>query len=141
MSSSGLWGPQWSPDEIAELVVDHGVDDWHGINCVAIALAESGGFIHAVNLVDHNPDDAAYLSCDLGLWQVNSYWHPNLSMRDSFTPVSQVQYVLDVAKRKNAWGYDWHLWTTWNNGLAHRRLGEARRAVNNARALRGKGPI
>lgn len=140
MSSSGLWGRRWSPDEIAALVGGEIDLDWNAVNAVAVALAESGGFEHAVNLVDHDPAAVTYLSLDVGLFQVNTYWH-DLPLAASLTPERQVKYVLQLAKRRDGWGYDWSLWTTWKTGAAKRFLGEARHAVNRVRAARGLKPI
>ena len=139
--SYGLWGRQWTAEEIAELVAHHMDLDWHAVNCVAIALAESGGYEHATNLVDDDPDAMAYLSLDIGMWQVNTYWHPDLTIRNSYTPETQIVYVERLAKKKDEWGYDWDLWVTWKNGAAQDRLGEARNAVNHVRELQGNSPI
>ena len=137
-----LWGRRWTPEEMADIVCPvMEAPDWNAINCVAIGLAESGGYEWATNLVDHNPDASAFLSLDLGIWQTNTFWHPNLGIRDAYTPEVQIVYVEKIAKKEGEWGYDWSLWVTWKNGAYKQFLGAAREAVNAWRQRNDLEPI
>lgn len=136
-----LWGARLSPDEIVTLLASQMELDWHCINLCAIVLAESGGHIHAVNLNDKHPASKAYLSLDLGLFQLNQWWHPALPIRDHFTPAAQLAFLLVFTKRRYAWGYDWSSWTTWRTGAVWPLLGTARAAVNAKRVVQGLPPI
>jgi len=126
-----LAGRAWSPKEIAGLVLSTPgfKEDWHSITCVAIALGESGGYEHAINLVDHTPENRSYLSLDLGMWQVNTYWHPDLSIADSLDPEKQIIYVEEISKLPT-WDRRWHLWRATESDQFQGHLGTARKAVN-----------
>jgi len=41
---------------------------------IAIGQAESALDERAINLNTHDPQSPAYLSLDLGVWQINTYW-------------------------------------------------------------------
>ena len=127
-----LGGTRYTPVEIAEVALTVFDPDWNAINAVAVALAESGGWSRAIHLVDEDEESRAFLSLDLGLWQVNTFWHPTLAIDESLRPEVQVVYVAQIAKRREAWGYSWELWTTWRTGAYHDHLPAARAAVNQA---------
>src|SRR5690242_11175877 len=76
---SFLEGTLYSAVQIAQLARSAGFsgNDW--TISVAVALAESGGWSHA-RLI--NTD----CSVDRGLWQINSYWHGEVSDSCAFDP-------------------------------------------------------
>lgn len=140
--TSALWGRQWTPREIADITCPvMEAPDWNAVNCIAIALAESGGYEWATNLVAGNPDAKAYLSYDVGMWQVNTYWHPGLTIADSLTPGKQIYYVERLAKKPDEWGYDWTPWVTWNTGAYKPHVPAAYQAVEEWRADNGLPPL
>lgn len=133
---SCLKGVQLTDLQIAEIVLEQLPADWNAISCVAIALAESGGWTKAVNVVDHDPDARAFNSLDLGLWQTNTYWHPAVQSQQAFDPHSQMRYVAEISKKPNAWSRNWSLWTTYKTGAHRPFLGRARHAINAAAGTR-----
>jgi hypothetical protein len=80
---------------------------------VAVALAESGG---AVNAINHNTDG----STDRGLWQINSV-HGNLS---TFDPLANAKAAVKISSG----GLNWQPWTTYRNGAYKSHLSGARKA-------------
>lgn len=97
--------------QAARIVHSNGFTGLHAVAAVAIIWGESGGDAHAVNVVDHNPASRAYLSCDIGLWQINSYWHPEVSMRDALDPVKATQHSWRISG--GGWGFEpWHVYTS-----------------------------
>lgn len=80
----------------------------HGLTtAVAVALAESAGKTLAVNTRGNTPP-----SRDRGLWQINSYFHPEVSDHDAFDPLAAARAVWRISKR----GTDWREWTTYQAG-------------------------
>lgn len=73
-------------------------------NAVAVALAESGGDPRAVGV---NSD--RHRSRDRGLWQINDYWHRNVSDAQAFDPAAAARHAFRISKG----GRDWSPWTTW----------------------------
>lgn len=123
--------PVYTSEQIAKVILDDGqVGGWLAIDFIAIALAESGGNAHAVHVVDRDPASKAYLSLDLGMWQINTYWWPTVSIADSLTPEKQWVHVRTLSKHSDRWGYKLDLWTTWTNGRAYDFLSVARKAWN-----------
>jgi hypothetical protein len=131
-----------TPLELAELVCSDLEPDWRAITAVAVIIAESAGNEHAVNLVNHDPTSPAYESLDLGILQINTYWHgANITAYDSFVPQRAWAYALTLIVQPDQWGHDWTQWTAFNNGAFVRYLGEARTAVNIVRGSGGLEPL
>jgi peptidoglycan hydrolase-like protein with peptidoglycan-binding domain len=91
------------------------------ITAIAVALAESGGRTDAVNTVGNTPS-----SRDRGLWQINSYWHPEVSDAQAFNPAGCAQ----AAYRISAQGTSWRPWTTFNSGSYRQFLARAEHAAS-----------
>jgi len=83
---------------------------------VAVALAESGGRTDAVG---QNTDK--HKSVDRGLWQINSYWHPEVTAAATFDPRQAAAAAFRISKG----GTDWSPWVTAKNGAALAQLGRA----------------
>ena len=97
-----------------------------GSNCataVAVALAESSGNTKAVN---HNSD--SHHSIDRGLWQINSYWHPEVSESCAFDASCNAR----SAKSISGGGSNWTPWSTYNGGAYRRYLSKAQAACGGA---------
>ena len=87
-----------------------------GGNCqlaVAICLAESGGNTHARNV---NSD--SHHSVDRGLWQVNNYWHPEVSDTCAYSANCNA----NAAKSISSGGSNWSPWSTYHNGAYHGKV-------------------
>jgi lysozyme-like protein/carbohydrate binding protein with CBM5/12 domain len=65
-------------------------------------------------------------SRDRGLWQINSYWHSEVSDAQAFDPNGAAQ----AAYRISSSGNDWTPWTTYTNGAYQQHMAEAQQAVD-----------
>ena len=83
---------------------------------VAVAWAESRGDTKAKG---YNSN-----SVDRGLWQINSYWHRDVSDSCAFDAACNAK----AAVRISSGGSRWSPWATYNDGLHHRWMNDARRA-------------
>lgn len=117
-----------TPAQIAAVAAGAGFTGAGLTRAVAVALAESGGDTQAVNV---NSD--SHRSRDRGLWQINSYWHKEVSDAAAFNPATAAAAAYRISKG----GKDWSPWATWTNGAAAAQLGRARFGV--AQARKGKG--
>ena len=105
-----------TPAEIAALVVERVDDIDEAATWVAVILAESGGDPVAYNLVDHNPESVAYLSLDLGLFQINTYWHGSrITVEQSHRPADAWEYAWELAGGDRH-PPDWSPWVAYLNG-------------------------
>ena len=75
----------------------------------AIAMAESSGAVRATN---RNPLRKPSFSVDRGLFQINSYWHPEVSKRCAFDARCNAEEALRISEG----GRNWRQWTTWHTG-------------------------
>ena len=90
-----------------------------GTNCaiaVAVALAESSGRTDATNF---NHD--SHHSEDRGLWQINSYWHPEVSSSCAFDASCNARSAKTIAHG----GSNWTPWATYNGGNYKKHLATA----------------
>jgi hypothetical protein len=124
---SFLEGEHYSPVQVARLARDAGFsgNDW--VISVAVAEAESAGWTRA-RLI--NTD----CSVDRGLWQINSYWHGEVSDSCAFDPPCNARGTHTI------WAAGgWTQWTTYNNGAYRSHLAEAQDAVNQVNGGGGGG--
>lgn len=134
-------GPLLSADEIALIVWNTGHQDWNAINCVAVILAESGGYSWARPVVAHDPLSPAYLSVDRGICQFNSYWFSHVPDRVAYDPQLAIPAMVEFATEEGRWSLDFSLWTAYANRAFTRHLGTARRAINLIRKGHGLQPV
>lgn len=121
--------------DVAKLVYAAGWRGWACVTAVQVAWAESGLDPHAVNVVDVpvRPDGSpnpAFPSLDLGLFQINTYWWPALSVRDALTPETNAVHAYKMwagsfnAAPERPWTVRiqkaWSLWVVYTTG-AHRK--------------------
>jgi Lysozyme like domain len=117
--TSTLAGDHYSAVQVAQTAKNNGFSGNGLVISVAVALAESSGWTQAV-LVDSD------CSRDRGLWQINSYWHSEVSDAQAFDPNGCAQAAYTISSS----GSDWTPWTTYQNGAYQQYLGEAQDAVN-----------
>ena len=134
-------GPLLTADEIAQIAWNTGHDDWNAINCVAVILAESGGYSWARPVVSHNPASPAYLSVDRGICQFNSYWFSHITDRVAYDPVRAIPAMVDFASEDGRWSLDFSLWSAYSNESYVRYLGTARQAINRIRSTHRMAPV
>ncbi len=122
---------QWSPRDIVAAFCRPGMADpldYQVAEIVAVMLAESGGNPLAVGTPIWNPGADTHRSVDLGLCQLNSYYHttvgveafpgmPALTIAQAFDPLDNVQRAWEVIARTSD-GFEPNLswWTAWKNG-------------------------
>jgi hypothetical protein len=88
---------------------------------VAIALAESGGDPRATNT-----NNDRHRSVDVGLWQINTYWHPQYDTERLKEPLYNAQAMAAISKG----GTDWTPWATFDNGRYREFIEEGGSAVD-----------
>ena len=113
-------GDQLSAAQLAKLAKETGFTGDGLVNAVAVALAESSGFTKAL-LVNEN------CTRDRGLWQINDYWHPEVSEQQAFDPAQNAKAAYDISDQ----GTDWDQWSTWESGAYKDYLPDAEQAVKN----------
>ncbi|MGW1177007.1 hypothetical protein ACWD4P_25225 [Kitasatospora sp. NPDC002543] len=103
------------------------------IYAVAIAMAESGCDRLAVHT--NLPTDPDPGTKDLGAWQINERWYPDVHYRDAgvVTPENWQDMGWSARKAKaideDGTGRGWASWAAWNLGTYQKFLGQARDAV------------
>jgi hypothetical protein len=115
---SFLEGDHYSAVQVAQLAQQAGFtgNDW--VISVAVAEAESAGWTHA-RLINID------CSVDRGLWQINSYWHSEVSDTCAFDPTCNAQATHTIWANGG-----WTQWTTYNNGAYQAHMAEAQAAVD-----------
>src|SRR6266513_3031669 len=124
---SFLEGDHYSAVQVAQLAHAAGFNGNDWVISVAVAEAESAGWTHA-RLI--NTD----CSVDRGLWQINSYWHGEVSDACAFDPTCNAQATHTIWANGG-----WTQWTTYNNGAYQAHMAEAQDAVNQAGGGGGGG--
>ncbi len=116
--------------DLAKLVTDAGFSGTGAANALAIIRAESGRNTEAVNVNDEadglDPSDPAFGSVDRGLWQINSFFHPNVTEAQAFDPV----FATDWAFSASRGGTDFHPWSAYKNRAYERHLETAKVALD-----------
>jgi hypothetical protein len=111
---------QLTDHELAEVAAGAGFAGQALVLAIAVALAESAGRTDAVGTAGNHPP-----SRDRGLWQINSYWHPEVSDAQAFDP----QACAAAAWRISSHGAAWTQWSTYNSGSYKQFLTRAHRAA------------
>ncbi|CAN5352992.1 hypothetical protein BH11MYX1_BH11MYX1_17710 [soil metagenome] len=86
---------------------------------VAVARAESGFRSTATNTVGNSH------GIDRGLWQINSYWHPDVSVACAFSPSCNARVMYQISSH----GTIWTAWWTYKNGKHLPYMAQARAAA------------
>ncbi|MET9855274.1 hypothetical protein ABZY57_20310 [Streptomyces sp. NPDC006450] len=91
------------------------------VTSVAVALAESSCNPQAYNVTNNTPP-----STDRGLWQINDYWHAEVSDACAY----DAQCNANETFRISSGGTDWSPWSTYNQSHHQRHMDTARAAVD-----------
>ena len=85
-------------EEVARLAVVAGFTGYQVVTMTAISKAESNHDAYAVGVVDNPaaPDSPSYRSLDVGLWQVNTYWWPNVPVAELLDPAGNARQARRV---------------------------------------------
>jgi Lysozyme like domain len=116
---------QLAGSQVAELAQWAGVPKSRLVNAVAIAWAESGLNTDAVGF-NYDRVTHAVISRDRGLWQINDYWHPDVTDKCAFDKNCNATAMARIS----GYGADWTPWSTWNNGAYAKYLTMSQIAVN-----------
>ena len=98
-----------------------------GVSCVgdrlaiavAVARAESSFRTGATNTVGNAH------GIDRGLWQINSYWHPEVSAACAFSASCNARAMARISN----YGRSWSQWWTYNNGKHYQYMTASRAAA------------
>lgn len=124
--------PPWSPTILAAIAEQAGFSGQGLVNAVCVAMAESGGNPGATNT-----NDDSHHSVDRGLWQINNYWHREVSDTCAYTP----KCAAGAAHRISNGGSSWSAWATWQNGSAQGNAAAAKAGVDAVRQAGGAGKV
>lgn len=116
-SSSGVL----TLSQIAQVAASAGFAGADLVTAIAVCLAESGGNPNAQG--DFGPQ-----CCSYGLWQINSYWHPEFGPNWAmlYDPNTNAQAAFSVYTRA---GNSFSPWTTYGTGIYQKYLSTAQSAV------------
>ena len=92
-------------DRIAAAAAGAGFTRPSIVTAVAVAFAESGG--DAANVTTGN-----YPGRDRGLWQINSYWHPDVTDAQAFDPLGNAIAAFKISNQ----GTNFKAWVAYTNG-------------------------
>jgi hypothetical protein len=143
----------WKPVDIIALLCQSGYmspDDWRPVTGCAVVLAESGGDPLASSRANWNPGNVTHLSIDLGIFQLNSYWHtvvdpfpdvPKIPVADCFDPQKALAQTWKVInKGKTGWNYNWTAWSAYDNGSYDKHVSTALAGMKEYRINQKLGP-
>jgi hypothetical protein len=103
------------------------VAGWRGnslIVAVSVCLAESGGNAKAQG---YNRDAKGNVtSIDRGLWQINSYWHREVSDACAYDPICNAKAAYTISSG----GRSWSPWATYNSGAYRAHIATVTAAYN-----------
>lgn len=123
-SNGGSIGPPdgdaYTPEQIVAIAEAAGFTGDGLINAVAVCLAESGGRPAVTNTVGNSA------GTDQGLWQINSYYHPEWPAPAIFDPATNAAAAFKISSG----GTNWQPWSTFSHwGTYAKHLDTARAAV------------
>src|SRR5947209_14220352 len=125
---------QLSGLQVARLAIQVGVPSSQLVTCVAIAWAESGLRTDATGY-NPGPRPGTVASRDRGLWQINDYYHSDVSNACAYDAFCNAQAMYRISSG----GTNWYPWSTYNNGDYRQFIPAAQLAVHLAGETTG-GP-
>lgn len=143
----------WKAEDIVALMCQPNFmspEDWRPVTGCAVVLAESGGDPLATGRAVWNPGNVTHLSVDLGMFQLNSYWHtvvapfpdvPAIPVADCFDPQKAwAQTWKVINKGRTGWNYQWSAWTAYDNGSYDKHVSAALTGMKKYRSMSGLPP-
>merc|ERR1719183_3399798 len=115
-----------SGQQAAQLWLQAGGNSGNCADAVSVAMAESG-----LNTQARNVNTDSHHSVDRGLWQINNYWHPEISDSCAYSAACNAKGAYSISSG----GSNWTPWSTWNNGAARQHYAAAQQACSG-----GPGP-
>lgn len=110
-----------TPQQIGFYASRAGFTGQNLVIAIAVALAESGGSVGAINTGNSNG------STDRGLWQINSV-HTQFQQNRLFDPSYNAFAAFQISG-----GHNWFPWASYTNGRYQKFLNEAQKAVQGVR--------
>ena len=97
-----------------------------GVSCSYERIAIATAVARAESTFDPNARNTAGNAhgVDRGLWQINSYWHPEISNACAYSPSCNARAMASISNK----GTKWSPWWTYKNGLHLRYMTSARAA-------------
>jgi peptidoglycan hydrolase-like protein with peptidoglycan-binding domain len=100
------------------------------VNAVSVALAESGVYQSKTDEWKCDPiarfvNLGSQYSIDRGIFQINNYFHPDVTDDEADTPLTAAKEAYRISKS----GTNFTPWATWNSGAAAKRKAVAQAAV------------
>jgi hypothetical protein len=124
-----------SPLDVVRLAKSVGYHFGGGIDiAVAVAFAESRFDTNALLVNKENvglhPGDKGYGSHDRGLWQINDFWHPEVTDGQAFDAEANAAAAFRISRG----GTNWSPWSTFNSGAfkTYMPLAQTARALDDA---------
>ncbi|MBB4891994.1 hypothetical protein FHS39_000994 [Streptomyces olivoverticillatus] len=115
---------------------EHRTDD--AVHAVALAMAESGCRHLAAHQNPPANPDTDFATWDLGAWQINDRWHPEVYDHDEGVVTDENWQDMAWSAREayalanehgGRGGRGWSAWSTWRAGTYKQFLKQAREAV------------
>ena len=145
------------PVDVVRLVMEAGWKGWHVVTATAIAKAESNHDAYAVGVVKteerNSPEtgemgelepNPAWRSLDVGLFQINTHWHPQHKIADLLDPAynTAAAYKLwqgTFDRTAGSWAdrthAAWSPWAVYDTGAFEQYLSMAAQAAREAGAI------
>lgn len=117
--------------DVAYACVKVGFTGSYLVDSVSVALAESGVYVSKTDEWKCDPI-ARFInlgtprSTDRGIFQINDYFHPDVSDDEADTPLTAAKEAFRISKS----GTNFTPWATWNAGVAAKRRAVAQAAVD-----------
>ncbi len=135
--------PAYTWAQLAELWIGEGGDPKQANTAAAVALAESGGRLNALDNTAY-PDKPDYHPVaagnspefSVGLWQINWVVHRTYSVDQLFGAADNARAAIAVSDDGRAWG----AWSTYNSGAYRRYLAPAGTPLPTLTSLPTKSP-
>lgn len=108
MSEDGKADGALGYQAVAQLAKNAGVTCVNSRIAIAVAVAKAeSGFRPQITNTAGNAH-----GIDRGLWQINSYWHPNISAACAFSPSCNARAMASISSK----GTKWSPWWTYVHG-------------------------
>lgn len=135
---------KWGPRDLAALMHQRIGLDSRLDTAVAVVLAESGGDPLETGRAVWAPGQVTHLSVDLGMFQLNSYYHtvtgpyptvPPITVAACFDPKLAWNQAWEVLQRDRPdnFHWNWKPWTVYTSGAYDAHLASARGGVTSLR--------
>lgn len=126
---------QLSFAQLEALWIFAGGNPVHAAQAASVAMAESGGWTSGPNATNVNQGGSAPGSTDVGLWQINNFYHP---AQATYDPLQNAKGAIIISNN----GQNWRPWcSAWsNNDCTGTFWGQGSNALAHFEANQGLAP-